>query len=352
MKRILNYLTAVALDREQGLGALCLKPILFVLSLIYRLGVVFMRRLYSVGLLPSFRASVPVISIGNITAGGTGKTPFVVTLFRLLKAEGFNPMVLTRGYMAGQGGVSDEAEMLKELIGPIVFVGANRVRIFQEAFVQGGFDCVILDDGFQHWSFVRDLDIVLLDSEAPFGNGSLIPCGILREPAAALRRAGVIVLTRSDQVSSGALSQLKSRVKQINPAAVVGEGIHAFASAWDIDSAQFFSVKDSPGPAGAFCAIGSPESFQRTLLGMGVEIKYFEAFADHYRFTAIDAQRISQECRLKDLKIIFITHKDADKVKLVRKAFSGVKIVTIGIEFQLTYGKTDIISSLRRLRCP
>ena len=350
MNRIVRYLTEIAFDRNRSIPALGLMPLLWLLSCCYWIAVVVKRGLYQAGILKIFRAPVPVFSVGNITAGGTGKTPFVVMLCRMLREEGFSPMVLTRGYMAGQGGLSDEAEMLKELIGLVVFTGADRVKSFTAAYHSRGFDCVILDDGFQQWGFARDLDIVLIDSEMPFGNGALIPRGILRESLGSLSRADMVVLTRSDRVPSKILAGLKSRVKGLTSRAVAAQGYHQVAGARDVFSGEKFALQDILGAAGAFCAIGSPESFRHSLEALGVDIKVFVPFFDHYRFTRGDAGKIVSECRALGLEKIFITHKDVMKVREIRDAFAGIKLIVIDIEFILNHGKTDIISSIRRLR--
>ena len=269
MNRVVCYLTNVALDREKGTGALCLRPVLWVLSLAYGSVVMFVRWLYEAGIFKVFQAPVPVISVGNLTAGGTGKTPFVAMLCKVLMEEGYNPMVLTRGFMGGQGGASDEAEMLKELVGPRVFTGADRVRSFQSSFKAGGYDCVILDDGFQQWRFKRDLDIILVDSREPLGNGFLIPRGILRESPGMLRRAGVLVLTRVDRVSTEELDLLKARLKRIASDAVLFQGVHRVCAVRDVFGEGTIEQHRITGPAAAFCAIGDPDSFKRTLKGAG-----------------------------------------------------------------------------------
>ncbi|MBF0386804.1 MAG: tetraacyldisaccharide 4'-kinase [Candidatus Omnitrophica bacterium] len=350
MKNVVEYLTGIALGRERGPGALCLGPLLWCLSLVYGVVVWVYRGLYQTGVLRSFRAGVPVISVGNITAGGTGKTPFVVMLYKVLRQEGYHPMVLTRGYMGGQSGFSDEARMVQELIGPKVFVGADRVKSFQAALKAGPFDCVILDDGFQQWGFKRDLDIVLLDSQKPFGNGNLIPGGILRETGSELRRADIIVLTRADRVSETDLALLKARLKKVFPRSAQAVGVHAFSAARDVSGELNNALKDLSGPAGAFCAIGDPASFQSTLAVLGIELKFFSSFPDHYSFNEADVQRIIAQCREKDVTRVFITHKDLVKLHDHRGLFNGIRLIVIDMELVLTYGKTELISSVRRLR--
>lgn len=348
MSRISLYFTNIALGRERGPGLLLFGPVMWIISLLYGTAVWLVRSLYAAGLLWSFRAPVPVISVGNLTAGGTGKTPFVVLLYRILKEEGFHPMVLTRGYMGGQGGPSDEAQMLRELIGPRVFAGVDRVKSFHFAYKAGLYDCVILDDGFQHWRFRRDLDIVLIDSAAPFGNGALIPRGILRETRRALRRAQVLIQTRSDHVSSILLEQLTESLKRAAPQALIAQGAHRVIAMREAFTGSTLAA--AVGDAGAFCAIGDPEGFRRTLEGLGIVLKTYSPFPDHYRYTESDLRKVVQDCRDKNVRNIFITHKDLVKLTGFRELFAGFGLIVIDVEFTLNYGKTNLLSSLRRLR--
>jgi tetraacyldisaccharide 4'-kinase len=350
MNGVLRYLVDVACDRERGAGACLLRPFLLALSWLYGGGAAFRRGLYRRGLLGVFRAPVPVVSVGNIVAGGTGKTPFVRMLHGILCSQGFHPMVLTRGYMAGQGGVSDEAAMLEELIGPCVFTGADRVRSFQRAYASGQFDCVILDDGYQQWGFARDLDIVLLDSRRPFGNGALIPRGILRESRQALRRADIVVLTRAGGVPAVSLESLEAGIRALSPKAEIARGEHRLSGARDAFTGAALELPDIAGPAAAFCAIADPESFRSTLENSGVTPEMFTHFPDHYRFTTEDMEGFASGCRFRKLDRIFITHKDAGKVLPFRHCFSGIRVIIIDIELTITYGQTHIVSSLRRLR--
>lgn len=351
LTRVLSYLTDVALGRRRGIDTALLSPFLFLLSFLYAAVVVFLRWLYLSGALSSFRAPVPAISVGNITAGGTGKTPFVVMLSGVMKEEGYDPMILIRGFMKDHQGFSDEAEMLKESVGSRVFCGPDRVRSFWSGCQAGKFNAVILDDGFQHWRFKRDLDIVLLDSRTPFGNGSLIPRGILREPLSVLRHAGIIVLTRSDRATPAELTTLEDRLKRLFPQAVLCKAVHRVKGIRHAFSGLTFSSELS-GDSAAFCAIGDPESFRETLLSTGVTLKFFISFEDHYCFDERDIINIIAECREKKVGKVFTTHKDLVKLHRFRDHFVGLELIVFDIELVLTYGKNEFISIVRRLRRP
>lgn len=352
MSGMFDYLTDVAFDRRQGVKEQCLKFFLHMAAFLFGIGVACKRGLYQRGILRKFRAPMPVISVGNVTAGGTGKTPMVVMLFRLLKAGGHHPMVLIRGYMAGQGGESDEAVMLQELIGPHVYVGADRVCSFQQAHQTRQYDCVILDDGFQQWGFARDLDIVLVDSPTGFGNGRLLPRGILRELPSVLSRADAVVLTRSDRVPEDQLDKLKLSIRNLAPKALLLAGAHQSVGARELFTGRSWDPSALKGGAAAMCAIGSPESFRHTLASMGVEPLLFQAFPDHYRFTPQDAVSLTEACRKKNINRIFVTHKDAVKLKGFSGILGGMSVLVVYVEFKLKYGETEFLAILDHLHRP
>jgi tetraacyldisaccharide 4'-kinase len=240
--------------------------------------------------------------------------------------------------------------MLTELIGPCVYVGADRVKTFESACKSGRYDCVILDDGFQQWGFARDLDIVLLDSKHPFGNGSLIPAGVLRETERNLKRAGCVVLTRIDRASPDEISMARTGVAKYNPSVFCALGSHIPGGIRSAFTGKKVLPGDIQGAAAAFCAIGDPDSFRSTLVKSGVDPQLFTAFPDHYLFTCEDMRKVVADCRARKLNRVITTHKDFVKIKASQDIFTGFELFIIDIEFVLTYGKTDILSIIRRLR--
>ncbi|MGH7376234.1 MAG: tetraacyldisaccharide 4'-kinase, partial [Candidatus Methylomirabilales bacterium] len=210
---------AVARGEEApgGAGGVLLRAGLRIASWAYGTAVVARTAAYRARLLATHRVPCPVVSVGNLTAGGTGKTPCVIFLARHLQQHGFRPAILLRGYgrrggtgllvaSAGQGllvpaaEAGDEASLLAEVLpGVPVILAADRVRGAEVALSRCGADLLILDDGYQHLRLQRDLDILLLDARSPFGSGALLPRGLLREPPAAADRADLVILTRADQ---------------------------------------------------------------------------------------------------------------------------------------------------------
>ncbi len=283
---------------------------------------------YRRGVLKSARADVPVISVGNLTFGGTGKTPMVAALVRDLVARGRRPAVLTRGYgRRGRGaltllgpdtGVSaeiagDEPLVLSAALpGVPVVVDSDRARGAARA-AAGGSDVVVLDDGFQHLALQRDLDIVLVDAGDPWGGGHLPPRGRLREPLDAIRRASAVVVTKLPADGWQALlAEITERVEKLAPGLPVLGARLAPSGLTSPDGAT------EPGALRgrrvlAFAGLARPEGFLDTLEELGAELAGFLPFTDHHRYTRVEVARLIEEaCRLDALPVT--TAKDAVKL--------------------------------------
>lgn len=227
MKR---FIYLVATDQIKGGAVLAVKPMLWVLSRIYLALIVLRKIFYKIGIFRCHRLSVPVISVGNLTMGGVGKTPLVEFIAQTLKKKEIRPVILMRGYMqgdtSGRSQNSDEATMLRSILADIpVLIGADRVKNAKEFIKKNKADVFLLDDGFQHWRLSRDIDIVAIDTTDPWGNGDVLPRGILREPRTALGRADIFVLTKTD-LAAKQLETLKTELRAIHPKALIVETVH------------------------------------------------------------------------------------------------------------------------------
>ena len=280
----------------------------------------------------SQRLSAPVISVGNITCGGTGKTPVVEMLARSLLARGWRPAILSRGYKAGPRGKNDEALVIeKALPGVPQFADPDRLRSGRKA-LEAGADVLILDDGFQHVLLQRDLDMVLVDALDPFGGGRVLPAGFLREPLRALHHAGLIAITRGSLVPPDLLGILRGILRDRYPG-IPCIRIEAEPVAWEplvFGAALSGGAGPDLAPGAlrgrkvtAFAGIGNPEAFRRTLLSLGVEVAAWMPFPDHHRYTARDLARIRQKARLAGAQAIVTTAKDAVKIPMAMEA-SGI----------------------------
>jgi tetraacyldisaccharide 4'-kinase len=282
------------------------------------------------------RLATPVISLGGLTVGGTGKTPFVLWLAGRLKAAGIQPAILTRGYrrrasrkvtILGPGErapvaqTGDEAQSyLRASIGP-VGIGADRAaaaRRIEERFHPGVF---LLDDGFQHFRLARSLDIVLIDALDPFGESQPVPLGRLREELQALRRADIVVITRVE--AGQRLEGIEAVIRRYNPAAPIYKS-RVVAERWQPRSVTAKPLADArgsepnhdrkgvevTGPVAAFCGLGNPESFWRTLEGLGIRPVLRRAFPDHHRYSAEELRELTQEARSRGAEALVTTEKD------------------------------------------
>jgi tetraacyldisaccharide 4'-kinase len=301
--------------------------------------------LYRINLFKTKRASVKVISVGNITLGGTGKTPAAIMLAERLAREGFSPAVLIRGY--GE----DEWKMIRDKLknrNIKVFVGRDRVKRAAEA-EHAGASCVILDDGFQHRRLARDLDIILIDSTNPFGNGRLFPRGILREPLESLRRADIIVLTKADKGKNN-IAMIENELKVVAPAKPVLKARHVPAELWEIRNRSMKSADSIKGKTVCVVsAICDPAYFRHAVEKLGASVGLEFVFPDHYFYKANDLKRIFRECRARMIGTLITTEKDAVKLKDLALHEEGPVILVLGIRFEITDGGEKLDDGISRL---
>lgn len=256
-------------------------------------------------------AGVPVISVGNITVGGTGKTPLVIEIARRLLDRGRRPAIVTRGYGARPGQPADEVlEFRDALPAAPVIVDADRVRGAAAARAQHAADVVVLDDGFQHRRIARALDLVLIDALNPFGNGWLLPAGRLREPLRNMRRAHALIVTRANQAESAALAALETRLRELAPAA-------ALYRANVVVDRLVDSTGTSHPPASIrgrrvlpVCGIGNPRTFFHALGELGADCAPPRIFPDHWPYSAADAVALAARALAAGAALVVTTRKD------------------------------------------
>ena len=294
-----------------------LRRLLGLLSCIYSGLIRFRNRLYDTGIFKAGQTGGFVISIGNITTGGTGKTPLVIWVYKFLAKQGIKCSILTRGYKAESSGESfrDEPELLQENCPTArVIVNADRLAAGIQAVRDFGAKAIILDDGFQHRRLARDINIVCVDSSCPFGYGKILPAGFLREPPTSLKRATVIVLTRVDQVDEATLKQVTRQVRDLNPEAAIALTRHK-VSKIQISSGREISPDGLEGKkVYAFCGIGNPDAFFRTLEQSGANLTGRKIYDDHHRYSREDIKEIERESGKNEAELIVTTEKDYIKL--------------------------------------
>lgn len=311
---MMTSLSQRLLSRETSPLILVLRLVLAPLQLIYMLLSSTKNALYDGGLLTPRKVDVPVISVGNITVGGTGKTPLVIELARRALAAGKKVAVVTRGYgaAADDSGRSDEVRLIADRVPQaILVVSPDKVLGAREA-VQQGAEVIILDDGFQHRRLHRDLDIAVVDARAPYGNGFQLPLGGLRESPAGLGRADLAVLTHTDGLDGGELSAAIVRLRSCRRDLPVVLAHHRPLGVRSVTAKTLDPLTNLAGvDLFLFCGIASPDAFAQTAAGLGAEVKGLMGFGDHHAFTAADLAQVRAEASTAQL---LCTEKDAGKV--------------------------------------
>ena len=331
----------------------------------YAAGVAVRRWSFDAGLRRARRLSVPVICIGNLTTGGTGKTPATIALVQRLRNRGLAVGVLLRGYgREGEGigiaadpsghraawqRVGDEAALLAERLPRVpVLVGADRFQAGREALGRFPLDVLVLDDGFQHRHLHRDLDLVMVDATDPLGGGHLLPRGRLREPSSALRRAGALLLSRSDQVKD--LDGVRRLLLRAAPGVPQILTRHRPARLTDLEG---------PGthPPGvvrgrrvlAVSGIARPAAFHDTLSGLGATLAGRLPFPDHHPYRPADLETIIRAADAARAEWIVTTEKDAVRLRAVAAARAErYPILVLGVELEVTQGEEILDGLLRR----
>jgi tetraacyldisaccharide 4'-kinase len=330
-----DYFRALVSGQARGVGPSLARGVLHLASWPYGGATRVRNWLYDRSWKASYRVAVPVVSIGNLTLGGTGKTPCVEYVARLYRRLERRVAILSRGY-GNERGRNDEALVLEENLADVPHLqGADRAALAQVAVAELESEVLVLDDAFQHRRLQRDLDVVLIDATEPWGHGYLFPRGLLREGRAGLGRAGAVVLTRCDQATEPALAELRKEVGRLAPGATLAETSHQPRELWNTEQAVA-PLTELPGQQmAAFCGIGNPGAFRRTLSGLGVEANEFRTYPDHYGYTLADVQELRAWAsrQAKDCLII-TTQKDLVKLRLTQLGGRPLWALRIGLAFR------------------
>lgn len=338
-----DFFYSLMTDKYNGWWAMPFKFALQLVSLVYGACIFIRALLYRAGIFKVSSVPLKVISVGNITLGGTGKTPFVIALSAILKDElKKEACVLIRGYGW------DEQAMLKRRLADIpVMVGEDRAKSARRAIRLYGSNIAVLDDGFQHWELFRDLDIVLIDSRNPFGNGHLFPRGVLREGKNALSRAHVIVFTKASQATRG-LEALKDKVSAINGRAVFLEANHEPTHFYNLRMNEQFPLEHVRGKrVMLLSSIGDPQYFADTVKSLGADIAEHITFPDHHDYRKRDVDDILVKCSERSFDYIVTTEKDAVKFSRMGFHFKGYKLLVLAVRMSIIKGKEELIVRLR-----
>jgi tetraacyldisaccharide 4'-kinase len=374
-----TFVLDVISERRQGKRATLMRFGLYLLSLLFEVGVRARRFLYNVRILRDSTLGVQVIAVGNVTVGGTGKTPVVEKFARELQDQGRTVAILSRGYRSKPPPLStrlmnkillredrtpprivsdgksllldseqagDEPYMLaSNLKDVIVLVDKDRVKSGRYAIEKFGCDLLLLDDGFQYWKLRgRRRDIVLVDCQAPFGNEHLLPRGILREPPVHLARANTIFITKSDAKTA----HLRARIAQYNSTASIIECVHSPMYFEDVFTGERQDLDFLKGRrVAALSGIAQPESFEESLVRLGAQLVYAKRFADHHRFTQQEVLNVINRSKKRQAELILTTQKDAVRFpKLDRR---DLPILFMRVEIKIISGAKDFQDCVRQI---
>jgi tetraacyldisaccharide 4'-kinase len=334
--------------RRRGLAAATLRALLRAAEVPYTFVVNRRNDQFDAGRREIRRVNVPVVSVGNLTLGGTGKTPMVKWLARWFGERGYRVAIVSRGYGAAEGKANDEAMELHQSLPGVPHVqNPNRFVAATRAIEEFHADVIVLDDGFQHRRLARDRDIVLLDALEPFGFDHVFPRGTLREPVNGLSRAHFVCLSRADSISADERASIRRRVAQISPHAAWAELTHAPSLLINSASATQPLETLVGRRVAAFCGIGNPAGFQHTLAAAGCEVFAWHVFPDHHAYTAADVKLLNKEFGHEQIDLIVCTHKDL--VKLNRAEINGVPLWAITVEMRFLSGQQPFEQALEKI---
>jgi len=298
--KIRDYYLDLIDGGKEGITAAIANSFLWFLSLLYGAVVILRNFLYDKNFILSQKNfDIKVISVGNITWGGTGKTPLSILLAGLFSSEK-KTAVLTRGYG------KDETELLKEELSPFsvkVFADKDRNRVLEKICQE--YDLAVLDDGFQYRKLRRDLDILLVNGKRPFGNKHLIPRGSLREPLKGIKRAGAALITHT-----GYNPGVEDELKSLNPAIKIFYGRYELEDIRDFSGRVFPLENFKSKKSASFSAIGYPQGFIDLLRQSGIETAKDFVYPDHYSLSEKEFRRIENECLSKGIECLIMTAKD------------------------------------------
>ncbi|MFL2903885.1 MAG: tetraacyldisaccharide 4'-kinase [Limisphaerales bacterium] len=375
-----TFALEVIFGERRGKKAALLRGVLFGLSKVFLIIVKGRRWLYEARIIRDHPLGVQVITVGNLTVGGTGKTPVVEKFARVLTDQGRKVAILSRGYrskppplthrwknklllqdeivpprvvsdgkslLLNSEDAGDEPYMLaSNLKDVVVLTDKDRVKSGRYAIEQFGCDTLLLDDGFQYWKLAgRRRDIVLVDAQQPFGNEHLLPRGTLREPPEHIRRADTIFITKSDGETAG----LRARIRKHNPSAGIIECVH-----WPLFFEDVFNPEQREQigwlkgkKVATLSGIAQPESFEQSLLQQGAELVYTKRFADHHRFNQQEILNTINRAKKRRAEVILTTQKDAVRFPKIDRR--DLPIFYMRVEIKILSGAKDFDDCVRKI---
>ena len=355
--------------QSTGLSAALLRFLLCIAAIGYSLVVRLRNILYSKGWLNVHYVDATVICVGNITTGGTGKTPLVVWVYNQIISNVKSQIsdspcaILTRGYKATDNSKDEVAILSESCPEAEVIVNPDRVAGATLAINESGAKVLIMDDGFQHRRLARDLDILTIDATQPFGYDRMLPAGLLREPMTSLKRAHAVVITRCDQITETELHELENKLQEIHRDIVIARTIHAPVCVEYLDTSVIpadagnqknnekvdscFRRNDNADQLKgkkvfAFCGIGNPEAFMRKIRSLECELIGSTVYEDHYHYTDTCLSDIYSQAKHRGADMILTTQKDWTKISRLTPSHASIPLAYLTIEIKFLAGEDQL----------
>jgi len=344
-------------------------------AVLYRVGVSARNQAYDTSLIRQARLPCPVISVGNLTVGGTGKTSCVELVATKLQRFGRRPAVLSRGYgsvlrrpywlferegqllVNGQpdvsrDGLADEPQLLASHLRNVpIMIGKRREQTGRQACEQFQADVIVLDDGLQYRRLHRDCEIVLIQARMPLGGWSLLPCGPMREPLSEIRRADVIIITKADQ-ALGTSAALQERLKALNPTAIIATAIHEPVGLWDGRTGEAIALdRLEKGRVSLLSSIGDPEGFEHTIRQLGATVVSHAAYPDHHRYQPDEYREALGVASASHAEALVTTEKDFIRLRQINAVAeeASLPLWVLRIRMHLLSGEERLDDRLARV---
>ncbi|MDB2525443.1 tetraacyldisaccharide 4'-kinase [Mariniblastus sp.] len=355
-----NQLLEIVNGNRKGMVAAIIRVGLGCFTPVYRAAIYLRNRKFNIASKQSNdqiirNAGIPVISVGNLTTGGTGKTPMVIWIAKQLRSNGLRVALVSRGYGSenrdGVDGPNDEALEMEHRLPDVPHLqDPDRYRMTQIARHELDSEIIVLDDAFQHRQLARNLDIVLIDATAPFGFNRLLPRGLLREPLDGLSRADLIVLTRIHLISIPNRNTIVQKIKRYAPNTAIAETQTRASHLLQFDGQTEEISKLEGQPIFFFCGIGNPENFKLSLERLDCKIVGSVSYADHYHYQRSDLEHIGDSAKSNGATLIICTHKDL--VKLGTNRLGGIPVYAMVVDVEFVSGEKEVKEHLERLIKP
>jgi len=340
---------AIVSGKRRGLGAALLRAGLRVAEVPYKFAVGVRNRRYDRGQAESHRVGAPVICVGNLTLGGTGKTPMVHYVAKWFREQDIRVAIVSRGYGAKGDQQNDEARELHARLPDVPHIqNPDRVTACRLAIDELEMQVIVMDDGFQHRRLERDLDIALIDALEPFGFDHVFPRGTLREPLSGLSRAQIVVLSRADLVTESRRAEIQTRVRSFAPEATWIEVSHQPTELAGTEAVSTAPIETLAGKSVlAFCGLGNPDGFRKTIVSCGAEVKDFREFPDHHTYSREDIESLKVWINEHQPDLVVCTHKDFVKIEIDELA--NVPLRALMVELAVSHGEAAFREVLKRI---